>query len=163
MEVVKAAPFSSEYWAFWRIAVKAFPAHFLFFHVILASAMKKADAMVIKLNGRVVGGFILSDLPLNLLRLPNIFSRRKKAAFGKLIADGHRYLTYAVIDKKYRNNGFGLLMFTEAKKKYDMKSYLTPFTPGLRYFYEKCGAKIYKTERGETLEGLGSPVMIFER
>ena len=78
------------------------------------------------------------------------------------MSEGYRYLTYVVIDKKYRRNGYGLKMMREARVKYDIKSYFTPFMDELQNFYEKSGASVYKTKDGKTLEGLGGPVMVFE-
>lgn len=162
MEVEKISPFIKEYWEFVYIAAKSFPLHIPV--TIWASLRKMATVFVCKLNGKIIGGFVVTDLPLNtfIFRPRNFFSIKKTRAFKQLIQKGYRYLTYVVIDKKYRGNGYGLNMMKTARKHYDIKSYFTPSTAELQKFYEKSGAVVYKTQNGETLKGINSPVMVFK-
>jgi len=162
MEVTKISPFTKEYLRFVSIATKTFPMHFPL--IILASLRKRADIIICKIYGRTIGGFIITDLPLNtfIFRPKIFFSTLKTNAFKKLMSERYRYLTYVVIDKKYRRNGYGLKMMREARVKYDIKSYFTPFMDELQNFYEKSGATVYKTKDGKTLDGLCGPVMVFE-
>ena len=163
MEVTKILPFTKEYWKFIHIATKSFPLHFPL--IIWSSLRRVADVIICKLDDKIIGGFILTDLPLNtfIFRPKIFFNVQKTGVFKKLIEGGYRYLTYVVINEKYRSGGLGLEMLIKAKEKYDIKSYLTPFTAELQSFYEQCGAMIYKTKDGKTLEGLKCPVMVFDR
>ena len=126
LQVIKVRPFAKEYLMFIYIAVKAFYSHLPI--IIYALMRKNADVIIIKLNNKVIGGFILSDLPLNIFRLKNLLSKQKRDCLWKFIKMGYRYLTYVVIDKKHRNKGYGKELFNRAKKEYNIKSYLTPFT-----------------------------------
>ncbi|MEK7117988.1 MAG: GNAT family N-acetyltransferase [Patescibacteria group bacterium] len=162
MEVKKISPLTKEYWEFVYIVSKSFPLHIPL--MIWASLRKMAVVFVCKLHGKIIGGFVVTDLPLNtfIFRPYNFFSNKKTRAFKQLIKKGYRYLTYVVIEKEYRGNGYGLKMMQTARKNHDIKSYFTPFTSGLQKFYEKSGAIVYKTQNGKTLRGINSPVMVFE-
>ena len=160
MEAMKAPAFTKDYWRYISIAAKSFPSHLPF--IIWVSCVKGADVLVCKFNGEIIGGCTLTTVPLNVYRAKNLFSLAKRRSFKKLLGDRYRYLTYVVIDKKYRGKGFGLKMMMMAREKFDMKSYLTPVTAGSQNFYIKCGAAIYKTTDGETLDGLNSPVMVLK-
>lgn len=130
----------------WRLAVYLVRAKFL--------AWRRASIIVLNHKGVIIGGSVFSDLPLNY----NYFDNDSLEKMKELVRRGYCYGSAFVIDKKFRNQGFGTAVLRQRMMTTATRYFFTP-SPKSQDLYIRMGAQKYFQGRHTLylMEGKNTP------
>lgn len=111
---------------------------FFIHYLIRAKFSKQAYSLILKKDGRVIGGSVFSRFPL----IPEYFDKEILQKMKELTDQGYQYGASFFIMEKYRDQGFGTMLMERRMQNNRIDYYFIP-SHRTEDFYIRIGARKY--------------------